>query len=82
MIWITLNYEKIKTFMGDVIITPTQRKVIVDFKDEEHMYGTCLTYGKFKTGFFIYPIDTNDNSERIFVVHSATKRVRLMKIDI
>jgi len=76
------NYHKIRNFNVDVTITPTQRKLIVDFKDEEHLYGTCLAYGRFEKGFYVFPIDSKDNSERIFVVHSATKKVRLMKIEI
>ena len=76
------NYKKVRTFNVDVKITPSQRKIIIDFKDEEHLYGTCLYYGKFKKGFFVYPIDAKDNNERIFVVHSATKKVRLIKIEI
>ena len=76
------NYHKVRSFNVDVTITPTQRKLIVDFKDKEHLYGTCLSYGMFEKGFFVFPIDPKDNSERIFVVHSATKKVRLMKIEI
>ena len=76
------NYKKIRTFNVDFNITPTQRKLIVNFTDGEHLYGTCLTYGRFEKGFFVFPIDPKDNSERIFVVHSAIKKVRIMKIEI
>ena len=76
------DYQKVRTFNIDVAITPTQRKIIVNFVDNERLYGTCLTYGRFKKGFFVFPIDPKDNNERIFVVHSSTKNVRMMKVEI
>jgi len=76
------NYKKVRTFNIDLKITPSQRKLIVNFVDGEHLYGTSHDYGRYKIGFFIYPIDPKDNSERIFVVQSAVESVRLMKIEI
>ena len=76
------NYKKVRTFDVDLKITPSQRKLIVNFKDGEHLYGTSHSYGRYKIGFFVYPIDPKDNSERIFVVHSAAESVRLMKVEI
>jgi len=76
------DYKKVRTFNVDLKITPSQRKLIVNFLDGEHLYGTSHTYGRFKIGFFVYPIDPKDNSERIFVAHSAVESVRLMKIEI
>ena len=76
------NYQKVRTFNVDLKITPSQRKMIVNFKDGEHLYGTSHSYGRYKVGFFMYPIDPKDNSERIFVVHSAAESVRLMKVEI
>ena len=76
------NYKKVRTFNVDIKITPSQRKLIVNFKDGEHLYGTSHSYGRYKIGFFMYPIDPKDNSERIFVVHSAVDSIRLMKIEI
>jgi len=76
------NYHKVRTFSMDFNTTPAQRKLIVDFKDEERLYGTCLAYRRFKKGFFVFPVDPKDNSERIFIIHSATKKIRLMKIEI
>jgi len=76
------NYKKVRTFKVDLTITPSQRKLITNFEDGEHLYGTSHSYGKYKIGFFMYPVDPKDNSERIFVVHSAVKSVRLMKIEI
>jgi len=76
------NYKKVSTFNFDLKITPSQRKLIVNFKDGEHLYGTSHSYGRYKVGFFMYPVDPKDNSERIFVVNSAVESVHLMKIDI
>jgi len=76
------NYKKVRTFNVDLKITPSQRKLIVNFSDGEHLYGTSHNYGRYKVGFFMYPVDPKDNSERIFVVHSAVESVRLMKIEI
>ena len=76
------NYKKVRTFDLNFNITPSQRKLIVNFKDGEHLYGTCHSYGRYKIGFFIYPVDLKDNNERIFVVHSAAESVRLIKIEI
>lgn len=76
------NYKKVRTFDVYLKITPSQRKLIVIFKDGENLYGTSHSYGKYKVGFFVYPIDPKDNNDRIFVVHSAVESVRLMKIEI
>ena len=76
------NYKKVRTFNVDLLITPSQRKLIVNFVDGEHLYGTSHSYGRYKIGLFMYPVDPKDNSERIFVVHSAVLSVRLMKIEI
>ena len=76
------DYKKVRTFNFDLKITPSQRKLIVNFKDGEHLYGTSHNYGRYEVGFFMYPTDPKDNSERIFVVNSAVESVRLMKIEI
>ena len=73
------NYKKVRTFDVILKITPSQRKLIVDFKDGEHLYGTSHGYGRYKVGFFVYPVDPKDNSERIFIIHSAVESIRLMK---
>ena len=76
------DYKKVRTFNVDLIITPSQRKLIVNFLDGEHLYGTSHSYGRYKVGFFVYPIDPKNNNERIFAVHQAIESVRLMKIEI
>jgi len=76
------DYKKVRTFDIDSKITPSQRKLIVNFENGEHLYGTSHSYGKYKVGFFVYPIDHKDNSNRIFVIRKAIKSVRLMKLEI
>ena len=76
------DYKKVRTFNIDIKVTPSQRKLIVNFKDGEHLYGTSHGYGRYKVGFFIYPIDPKDNSERIFVIRKAIEKIHLMKIEI
>ncbi len=76
------NYKKVRTFNIDFKITPSQRKLIVDFINGEHLYGTSHSYGRYKVGFFVYPIDLKDNSERIFVVRKAIEKIHLKKMEI
>ena len=76
------DYKKVRTFDIDTKVIPGQRKLIVIFKDGENLYGTSHSYGRYKVGFFVYPIDPKDNSERIFVIHSAAESIRLMKFEI
>lgn len=76
------DYKKVRTFNVDINITPSQRKLIVNFLDREHLYGTSHSCSRYKIGFFLYPIDSKDNNDRIFVVHSAVESARLMKIEI
>jgi len=76
------DYQKVRTFDVKVKITPSQRKIIVDFEDGENLYGTCLSFGKYKKGFFLYPVDKKDNNNRIFVFHTAVEKIHLMKIEL
>jgi len=76
------DYKKVRTFDVDTKVTPSQRKIVVLFKDGENLYGTSHSYGPNRKGFFVYPIDPKDNNERIFVLHSAVESIRLMKFEI
>ena len=73
------NYKKVRKFDVKTKVTPGQRKLIVKFKDGENLYGTSHSYGRYKIGFFVYPVDPKDNNERIFIIHSAVESIRLMK---
>ena len=76
------DYKKVRTFNIDTKVTPSQRKLIVRFKDGENLYSTSHSCGRYKIGFFVYPIDPKDNNKRIFVIHSAAENVRIMKFKI
>jgi len=75
------NYEKVRTFEGQPKITPSQRKIIVTCSDDEKIYGTTLGYNPNKKGFFIYPIDPEDNNERIFIIQESVKSVKLLEFN-
>jgi hypothetical protein len=53
------------------------KKVLVEFIDGEVIFGYTLSYSPKGLGFFMRPGDPNSNNEKVFVVHSATKRVKV-----
>jgi len=57
------------------------RKVMVEFFDGEVIFGYTLTFSPRGLGFFMTPGDPSCNNEKIFVVHSSTKRVKIQKPD-
>ena len=73
------EYQKVRTFNGYASGSPSQRKIVVIFKDGENFYGTTHSYAPDRTGFFVYPIDQNDNNDRLFVPRSALEKVHVKK---
>ena len=69
------TFQKAKTFENYPPSTPTQRHIVVHFKDGEQLYGTSYSYNPNKDGFFVYPIDSMDNNFRIFVLKDATEKI-------
>jgi small nuclear ribonucleoprotein (snRNP)-like protein len=69
------NYQKVRSFEYYNIDTPSQRRIIVHFKDGEDIYGTSYSYNPTKIGFFVYPIGHMDNNIRIFAINSAVENV-------
>jgi len=53
------DYKKVRTFNVDLKITPSQRKILVNFLDGEHLYGTSHSYGRYEVGFFVYPMKSD-----------------------
>jgi hypothetical protein len=53
------------------------KKVLVEFVDGEVIFGYTLGYSPKGLGFFMLPGDPDSNNEKVFVVHSATKRVKI-----
>jgi len=54
------------------------RKVEVTFDDGELMQGAVLGYNPKQAGFFLFPIDSEGNNIRIFVVNESVKNVRYL----
>jgi len=75
------NYKKVRTFEGRPKGTPSERKIIIIFKDGENFYGTTHSYNPERRGFFAYPIDPKDNNDRVFVVALAIDSVKLQKFN-
>ena len=69
------EYQKIRSFQKHIWNIPSQRRIIIYFKDGEKLYGSSYGYNPTKTGFFVYPIDSEDNNIRIFVINSAIEKV-------
>jgi hypothetical protein len=53
------------------------KKVMVEFKDGEVLFGYTLSYTSQGLGFFVFPGDPDSNNEKVFVVHSSTASVKL-----
>ena len=53
------------------------RPVAVLFQDGEMMVGYTHSYNPDRQGFFMVPVDPDDNNQRIFVVKSAAKTLKL-----
>jgi len=59
------------------LATPTAgRKVAVTFVDGEELTGFTLTYQPGAVGFFVQPLDPQNNNVRVFVVSQAIRHVR------
>jgi len=56
------------------------RKITVEFEDGEQLVGTSFEYRPNKDFFFVFPINENDNNERILVNRKAARRVLLEKV--
>ena len=75
------DYEKVRTFEGSPKGPPTERKIIIIFKDGENFYGTTHSYNPERKGFYVYPIDPKDNNDRVFVINPAVISVKLQKFN-
>ena len=52
------------------------RRAVVTFHDGEQIWGTLDDAEKEGVGFFLFPVDRDDNNIRIFVIRSALKEMR------
>jgi hypothetical protein len=67
------QYQDVKEFNPNKPVTGKKIKVV--FKDGELLIGTTQGYQPGRPGFFVIPIDPGSNSDRCFVVSSATNQV-------
>lgn len=54
------------------------RKIIVTFYDGETMYGYTQGYSSGRKGFFLFPVDPEDNNTKVYVVSSAVRETKLL----
>ena len=73
----------VKTFRGnpgaryktDVERAGMGKKIQVEFADGETLVGYTSGYSAARTGFFVFPVDPDDNNEKVYVVTAATRAV-------
>ena len=75
------NYKKVRTFDGSPKGIPTERKIVIIFRDGENFYGTTHSYDPERKGFFVYPIDPKDNNDRVFIVSPSVDSVKFQKFN-
>lgn len=56
------------------------KKIMVQFDDGEVLFGTTLSYSTRGLGFFVFPGDPQCNNSKVFIVHAATRRVKLRSL--
>jgi len=72
-------YKKRKGFLsGD---EKRGKRIIVEFHDGEKMFVTSMGFSRERKGFFVNPVDPENNNIRIFVVASAAKKIEEMPIE-
>ncbi len=54
------------------------RRIRVDFRDGETMLGTTQAYTPGRAGFFVVPADKKSNTERAYILSSATRAVTFL----
>ena len=51
------------------------RKLAITFKDGETIYALAYELDRYDKGFFAFPIDPEDNNDRIFVLRHAIQKL-------
>ncbi len=59
---------------------PQGKKVLVEFHDGEVLFGYTLSYSTRGIGFFMFPGDPECNNNKVFIVHSSAKRVKVKTV--
>jgi len=52
------------------------KRIMVEFRDGETLFGYTLSYTSRGLGFFVFPGDPDCNNEKVFIVHGATRRIK------
>ena len=63
-------------FLNAPATTTQGKKIAVRFKDGELLCGHTLSYLPGREGFFVFPVDPQDNNIRVYVVAAATAEVK------
>ncbi|HET6464572.1 MAG TPA: hypothetical protein VFH55_03060 [Nitrospiria bacterium] len=58
--------------------SPYGKKVVVQFKDKEQLYGFTQGYSATRPGFFLFPAEPQSNNEKIFVVRSFVTKIEFV----
>lgn len=53
------------------------RRIAVVFEDGELLIGHTQSYSADSPGFFVHPLDPEENNTRVYVLRTATREVRL-----
>ena len=70
------GYQERKSFVeGD---KSTGRRVEVIFEDDEVLQGSVLGYNAQQAGFFLFPVDSKSNNDRVFVVNASVKNIKYL----
>jgi hypothetical protein len=54
------------------------KKMEVTFTDGERLLGSSVAYNPKNLGFFMQPLNSADNNERIFVINRNVKQVKVL----
>jgi hypothetical protein len=68
------DYAEKKGFFSEQL---QGKKVMVEFFDGEVLFGYTLSYSVKGLGFFAFPGDPDSNNTKVFIIHAATKRVKV-----
>ena len=60
---------------SDVERTGFGRKIKVQFKDGETLFGYATSYTPGRPAFFVYPADPESNNQRVLVLEHSTSRI-------
>lgn len=54
------------------------KKIQVEFSDGETLIGYTSGYSPTRPGFFVFPVDPEDNNDKVYVVTAATTEVHFL----